>query len=172
MIAGGITCWPVELARMLWEETRMRQILSLPLVIVAIGFAPAPFPRSVRVGDPNRADLDQLQGTWQISRHVLDDAEMEPNGLKLIVEGSRLHWMQNGSRRSSWTFTLDARGTPKAMDMTREDGDSRWTVPASYALDGDTLTICSFPREKRKVRPADLKPDWGRELMVFRRVKR
>jgi uncharacterized protein (TIGR03067 family) len=157
---------------MLWEEPRMRQVLYLPLVIVAIGFAPAPLPRSVRVGDLNRADFSRLQGTWQISRHVLDDAEMELNSLKLIVEGSRLHWTQDGSRRSSWTFTLDARGTPKAMDMTREDGNSRWTVPASYALDGDTLTICSFPRENRKVRPADLKSDWGRELKVFRRVKR
>jgi uncharacterized protein (TIGR03067 family) len=125
--------------------------------------------------DPAAEELQKLQGKWQM-------VGLEVNGEKVPAErfqASRLEIKDNryvvntGRSVHETTIKLDPAKSPKAIDMTFEDGDNKGdTAQGIYKLDGDTLTICR-PRLPPHERPSEFvtKPGSDRFIVTWKREK-
>jgi len=143
--------------------TRIRTLLAAAVVFSA---APA-------LAD----DSKDLVGTWVVEKAMLGgkDAGETLKVLKLTIEaGGKYAVSSNGDEVDKGTFTLDAKKSPKAMDITSEGGGplKGKTIPAIYELKGDTLTVC-YDLEM-KGRPAKFdSPEGGNVLLAtYKREKK
>jgi uncharacterized protein (TIGR03067 family) len=126
-----------------------RSLLFLAAVL-ALAFAPAPFPRARR--DRSDDDPRKIQGTWEIvSRtrggkaisHIVARAE--------IVDGKYTLVDAAGSWRSPFVMALGPRAKPPTIDLKSEKGT--FTMTGIYELRGDSLRLC-YITGGRGVRPA------------------
>jgi uncharacterized protein (TIGR03067 family) len=123
----------------------MRRVLPL-LIVLCLGFAPAPLPKQ-RGADEARRDLLAMQGEW---------TERFADSACVTISGDRMVWTSD----HGWKFTLNAKATPKRIEAVgigpRLAGKSRWGV---YHLEKDKLTICWYRGSPGKMDwPADLDP--------------
>ncbi len=118
-------------------------------------------------------DLKILAGTWKpvaadlggnkIDMMVLEKATIEYEGDKYKVT--------IGEKGEKGSLTLDAKKSPKQMDIFPTEGDNNGkTLLAVYELAGDKLTICYSLTPG--VRPENFEPASNTLLLVkFERVK-
>jgi uncharacterized protein (TIGR03067 family) len=145
--------------RRLNQEVPMRR--SLPLLTLAalsLAFAPAPLPRPPKA-DLSKDDLKRLQGTWILLEETILGKTYPCRELRLmVISRERLAFFEGGEAGSRYAMRLDARRTPKAMDLTpvpRPSGGFL-ILRAAYALEGDTLRV-SYSRDW-VTRPASVAP--------------
>jgi uncharacterized protein (TIGR03067 family) len=106
----------------------MRRVLLL-IVVLSLGFAPAPFPKQRRADDSQR-DLQAMQGKW--TAEFADSAS-------ITIVGDRMVYTAD----YGWKFTLNAKTTPKRIEALGAGpslaGKTRLGI---YRLEKDKLTIC------------------------------
>jgi uncharacterized protein (TIGR03067 family) len=146
----------------------MRRCLP-PVVIalLAVAFAPAPFPRRPASGS-TADDLEALQGAW-VFDHSLENGKRIPGGRKPVwrIEGDRLTTSLDGKEQSRCYLTLHGSTSPRCIDLRARRTDTD-PAPGRYRLMGNTLTV-SFGQ----TRPRDLSgfgPSNG--VWVFKRLGR
>jgi len=120
--------------------------------------------------DAIKAELDKLQGTWQLVSVETDGkapAEDLIKKIRVVITGSK-HTVHVGdqSPAKDIPFTIDPSKTPKEATDTLPDGS---TIKSIYELDGDTLKSCVAPPGKD--RPTEFKGTGGNTVRVFKRVK-
>ena len=111
--------------------------------------------------DASRKDLEKLQGTWIQVRMEADGENTPPEhfeGWHAVYHGDSLTLKAGETVRRRGIVTVDASRTPKAINTWDLDGPySDQTVPGIYALEGDTLKLCSQP-PARIGRPSSPRP--------------
>ena len=120
--------------------------------------------------DPVKAELQRLQGTWQL---VTVEAEGKAPSedliktIRVVISGST-HTVHVGDQvpAKDIPFTIDPSKSPKESTDTLPDGT---TIKGIYELDGDTLKSCVAPPSKD--RPAKFEGKGGNTVRVFKRVK-
>ena len=145
----------------------MRRCVAVVVLGLALGFAPAPFPRAPR----GRQDPADLRGLWQIVRREMNGAAY-PSGNVYDAEVSRDRWAfvgKNGGKNgTAYHLRLDPAASPPAFTWGRE-GRVQWV--GSYRLRGDELTLIFNGGSRVEQRPTDFagKPQWRYELKRLRR---
>jgi uncharacterized protein (TIGR03067 family) len=136
------------------------------LVLTAIGGSFATDAKE----DAIKAELDKLQGTWQLVSVETEGKAPSADLIKtvrVVISGSK-HTVHVGdqSPAKDIPFTIDPTATPKETTDTLPDG---MTIKGIYELDGDTLKSCVAPPGKD--RPTEFEGKGGNTLRVFKRVK-
>jgi uncharacterized protein (TIGR03067 family) len=128
-------------------------------VVLALGFAPAPFPKP----DTAKDDLQKIQGTWNRISCTQGTLPPVPRPLNdtVVITGDRIAY----PGASSWVLTLgNVKGT-KTWDIKRAEGSGAWT--GVYELQGNTLRVCFTPSATR---PKSIQPTkTGEYLQTFQR---
>jgi uncharacterized protein (TIGR03067 family) len=130
---------------------------------------PGPAPADARADDATA-----LQGEWRIvageregkkgsEKSVLDAAG------KLVVEGEMFTLSGKNERPAKYKIRLDPSKTPKAINLTIQEGKHAGTTVAGiYALDGDRLRMCvPFAGQDPTARPKDFATTDGDGLMLM-----
>ncbi len=152
----------------------MRRLVLLACAALPLGFAPAPLPKP----DTSKEDLKRMQGTWL---HVSTESEVwgrYESGPALVISGD--HMLFDWPSRPPaivCTFRVDARQSPKALDMRLVRGvfgitPTRPTFRlATYSLEGDTLKVCEYICPRVEGRPKTVSAKRGATLSVFKRQR-
>ena len=146
-----------------------------------------------RVKQAAKAEMERLQGTWQLvavevfgQGRSFKGPKEEVALEKVIIKGDNRTLrrakvvVKSGIERKETEqqarYELDPTKKPKTIDLVWTDGDEkRKTYPGIYSLEGDTLKIC-YAREGT-VRPPGFTAEATKEikdhcvLMVLKREK-
>ena len=114
---------------------------TLLLAALALGFAPAPPPRS----DRSEADLKNMQGAWVLVTITGEGGQTieKAGALRLVIKGDRAK-NHRGEMSSEYALTLDPSTSPKRY-VFKPVGRAR-TEPVSrgiYSVGGGTLKFCT-----------------------------
>jgi uncharacterized protein (TIGR03067 family) len=152
---------------------RVRMLL-LVVVGLAVGFAPAPFPRRDGL-EPGKADWKKLQGEWVRTRSLVGGvAQLSSTVTTVTISGDRLTYILGGRPTYVYAMTLDVSKKPRALDIKGLSlGVEKTTFWGIYRLEGDTLTIWSRMGSTADARPTDFNETLpGLYFEVFQRRKR
>jgi uncharacterized protein (TIGR03067 family) len=117
------------------------RLLFLGSVVLLLGFAPAPFPRTSR---PDPSDpVRRLQGDWIIVEYryggeVIGDRKEDSTYLS--VTKNRWTFSQGGQTRTQWDAQINPTSSPRTLDLRRV-GNSAAVLLAIYHFEGNKLTI-------------------------------
>ena len=122
--------------------------------------------------DAIKAELNRLQGTWQLvsaetaGKKVADDLVKK---IRVIINGSK-HTVYLGDDvvAKEIPFTIDPSKKPKTTTDRLPDGTE---IHGIYELDGDTLTSCIAPAGKDRPKEFSASAESGNTMRVFKRVK-
>jgi uncharacterized protein (TIGR03067 family) len=125
----------------------------------------------IAVAQTPAADLDRLQGTWQLLHAETDGKTADPANLakvRVTIEGSA-HTVHFGDEvvADKVKVEIDEKSNPPSTTDTLEDGRK---IRGIYRLDGDVLISCVGPVDGE--RPTEFTAPAGskRTLRVFRRA--
>jgi RNA polymerase sigma-70 factor (ECF subfamily) len=126
-------------------------------------------------GGEVKADREVMQGQWVIASFIFNGEERPRDTFKdlgLEIKGDK-YLIKQGGETALRTFRLDPAKTPKAMDITYDDGPNKGkTNHAIYILEGDVLTICRHQLpEKDRPQEFTAKAGSGRSLIKWKRIK-
>jgi uncharacterized protein (TIGR03067 family) len=142
----------------------------LLLALLALGFAPAPFPRTGR-GTPGPAgDLAALQGKWVEREGGNQRGRGQTGEYRIVVTGSRLAVHVGDDLRTEWVITLDESARPRGMTLRPAKGGD--PLEAVYSVERDTFIFCYPLGAPRGTRPAALDSGPGRKCVTLRRDTR
>lgn len=144
------------------------------MAILLVGLIPA----AVLRGEDGKADLDRLQGSWEVTAVEMGGKATAANDLpgkvtvtfageKMVMDGPLAAPVGEEPVPPAFTVKLDPSRNPKAIDTVALTGRSREkTQPGIYRLEGDELELC-LPNREAKGRPAEFKSPAGSELVVM-----
>jgi uncharacterized protein (TIGR03067 family) len=144
------------------------------MAILLAGLIPAGLLR----GEDGKADLDQLQGSWEVTAMEMGGkataAKDLPGKVTVTFTGEKMEMdgplaAAEGEKPVPPAFTvkLDPSKNPKAIDTVALTGRFKGkTQPGIYRLEGDELTLC-LPNQEAKVRPTEFESPAGSELVVM-----
>jgi uncharacterized protein (TIGR03067 family) len=141
----------------------MRRVLPL-LAIVCLAFAPAPFPKAERP-----PDAQKMRGKWARVRLYNGTALVpeEPGEVTVVIDGGIVAFCRGGQVHTRWMLVLDARQSPRSLDLVGLDENKGYVLHGIYRLEADVFTCCY----SGTVRPASFDPAPGAYLIVLERVK-
>ena len=119
------------------------------------------------------ADLDKLQGTWDLVTLNLDGKEIPAERIKAaklqtVYKGNNLSRVNNAKKSDSAAIKIDSSKSPKHLDTTNKDGVTEVGI---YKLNGDSLTICTRT-ESGKERPTKFEPNADKTILTtWKRVQ-
>jgi uncharacterized protein (TIGR03067 family) len=145
----------------------MLRMLTAPALAVLL------LPAMLWADDAPKGDKD-LDGEWQLESSLHSGKAPPADAPKpmLSIHGSALT-IKDGDKAYKATLKIDAGKTPRTLDMTIEEGESKGkTALAIYEVKGDELRVCNA--DSGKDRPAEFSSteDNGNTLMVLKRVKK
>jgi uncharacterized protein (TIGR03067 family) len=89
-----------------------------------------------------QADLESLQGTWNIVEFELEGQKLPAAGSKIVVAGDNFTTIAMGAQYEG-TVALDPAAKPKSFELHFNQGPEKGNVSLGiYELEGDTWTIC------------------------------
>lgn len=144
----------------------MRPRLLLFAAVFAVGFAPAPFPRSSRSAK-DVSDLERMQGVWIIVERRSGTRLLANEKAEVTLRGNRWNFIFNGEVRSEWDVKLDPTANPRALDYVSTRNSMN--LLAIYRFEGDKLTVCYSQSRKR---PTDFRVENNEWSMILRRASR
>src|SRR4051794_1200833 len=119
----------------------MRTLSLLALAVLALGFAPAPFPKESS-GRRLQGDLKLLQGDWEVVQHYTGGRDETAQGERIRVSGDRMCWVtMTGEVTLRFRVSLNPQVHPRSMRLVppKEDGKP-WG--ARYSVDASSLILC------------------------------
>lgn len=122
--------------------------------------------------DANKAEIKNLEGTWQLVSATKDGKETPKEVVKkirVVIRGNKHSvYFEDKIVAKDISFTIDPKKHPKTTTDKLPDGKE---IKSIYKLDGETLTSCVA--EVGKDRPSEFaaKPGSGHTLRTFKRVK-
>jgi RNA polymerase sigma factor (sigma-70 family) len=162
--------------------SRMKIVAAVILAVTLVagglayhGLAVEPPAKADKKADKPKDDRQAIQGTWKVVSIEMD-GKKDPEGEEFdLIRKAKItftkekHVMQLGGGEKEYTYKLDPKQKPKAIDLEREGEAS---VRAVYMLDGDTLKICAANAGKGGGdRPTEVATEEGdgRLLVVLKR---
>jgi uncharacterized protein (TIGR03067 family) len=147
------------------------RLLLLSVMLLSVGFAPAPFTKSKE--SIERADFQKLQGVWigmsRLCGGKNDMPTSEVGTISMVVDGNSLKYVRQGKVITEWTFTIDAT-PPKTLD-TKEVGENGRHFLSLYAFEKSSLRLCYYAGHPTR-RPRSIEgKDTKEYLEVFERKK-
>jgi uncharacterized protein (TIGR03067 family) len=142
-----------------------------PVVLLAasfaLGFAPAPFPKTPREADRSAADLRAIQGDWLVTVYKVHGSNVPTYGTTTVsITGDRFRWLQRGQLPKDYMVRLAAGRSP-TLDFV-EHGTNK-VFFGIYKIEGGALTVCTTEPEVGR-RPETFDGSRrGYELMVLKR---
>ena len=142
------------------------------LFLVAVGIVAVVCCRALA----GAADTKTLQGTWEVAELIVGGAKVpakDVQGMKFIFKGQILTILPPTAdtgvvEKRTFTFKLDPKQKPAAVDLTSLDGDNKGVVsPGIYEITADTLRWCQSDDEKAKERPKDFTSPEKSRVYVF-----
>ena len=136
------------------------------LAVLAVGLLVA---AAAPQGDAVKADLDKLQGEWQIQSIEVAGMPLK-GGLpgKVTIKGDKIDFPL-----ADTAIKLMPDQKPKAIDLLRASDGRKWL--GVYTLDGDELKLCMAMVEQGKLddqkRPADFDKTKVQMIIIAKRVK-
>jgi uncharacterized protein (TIGR03067 family) len=115
----------------------MRRVL--PLVLLSLAFAPAPFPKPHQ----SKEDLKKLQGLW-MRKQVADGGRLCDDHACVTLEiiGQTAFEWQGGKLRTKLAMRLDATQHPRCLDFVVRDDPKGNAMRGIYRINGETFTYC------------------------------
>jgi uncharacterized protein (TIGR03067 family) len=137
----------------------------LLFALVSLAFAPAPLPKA-----DGPSDAQKLQGTWERT-HIYNGTlhlPEKPREVILRIKGEKAAFSRNGEEQTRWAIKLDAKTSPKGLDLVGLDDSKGFIQHGIFRLEGDTLTWCY----SGTARPASFdRSAPGVFLMILKRMK-
>lgn len=128
-------------------------------------------------GDDAKEEGKKIQGTWDLTEVVAGGKHVPPEkvkGGKATFSEGKMTLVSPGDELREFTFKLDPKAKPKAIDMTALNGGFKGkTNSGVYLVDGDILKMC-MPGLPSMDRPTKLESSEGSDLvlMILKRQKR
>jgi uncharacterized protein (TIGR03067 family) len=145
-----------------------RRILTAAAVAFAALLCTSAWPKP----DAPPADRAAIEGTWKFVS-VMDQGREQPwpAGNRLVLTSDFMKIVYPKDDPMGWKYTIDPSKDPKEMDwFVEEEPGHPIHQLAIYALDGDTLKICSTAAGKPRPTKFESKAgDFG-GLWVLKRV--
>lgn len=141
------------------------RLLILSTAILAVAFAPAPFPKKDR--EVRKTLLEQMQGWWAHTAETQDGRPGQLFGLRVHVEGNKLQYYVNQGVADGWTIKVDPSTKPPSLDkmsLTSKD----YVIQSRVSVEGDVMKIAWIHSNER---PPDLSGTRGRAI-TFKRERR
>lgn len=144
--------------------------MTFTLVSVAALILSAPASK----GDPIKAELKALEGTWELISMEEEGQPAPEKALKsisIVIKDDKLMVLADGKVIKAYVMTLDPTKKPKTMDWKPAPGAEEKGKEANgiYKLDGGQLTICL---DEVGQRPTEFKGGDKRAIIVLKRPKR
>ena len=116
------------------------------------------------------ADIEKLQGVWNIVSLDLDGQTIPARGAKIAIDGD--HFTSTGMGGTyEGTMEVDESRTPKTLNMKFTAGPEQGNTNVGiYELDGDTWRICLATRGTDRPKKFAAKPGTGIALEVLKRA--
>ena len=133
----------------------MRRSVPILFVVLALGFAPAPFPRAERKGKA----VNEMIGMWS-------------GGSQLEITHDRMNY-NPGSGSYSYALRIDPGTRPARYDIkgVAEGRKVGREFNGIYRVEGDTLTLCYNSGSQNRPTSFD-GPGKGSFTEVYKRVRR
>ena len=123
---------------------------------------------------PAADDAKALQGEWRVVAGEREGKKAPEKTVlaalgKLIVEGDEFTLSGKNERPAKYKIRLDPTKTPKAIDLTIQEGKHKGTTVAGiYALEKDRLRLClPFAGPDPSARPKDFETKEGDGVMMM-----
>ena len=106
--------------------------------------------------DANKEDLEKLEGTWKIVGYEVggkneSEEQLKEMECKVIFKGKEFVWVEKGKEKAKGTFKIDAKPTPKHMELSvNKAGETKKPPPGIYKLDGDKLIFVSGKKRPKE----------------------
>src|SRR5262249_25531501 len=147
------------------ESAMYLRLLLLSTAILAVAFAPAPFPKKDR--ETRKSLLEQMQGWWAHTAEVQDGRPSALFGLRVHIEGNTLQYYVNQSKADGWTIKVDPSTKPPSLDKMSLNSKT-YVIPSRVSVEGDVMKIAWTHNNER---PPDLSGAKGRAI-TFKRERR
>jgi uncharacterized protein (TIGR03067 family) len=138
----------------------------MPLVAaaaLALGFAPAPAPRT-----DGKADLMRMQGRWELVADTVAGVPVTAGGVgrwHMAIAAGRLSRYLASGLSVEYALTLNAVKAPKRYSISTRAGE---VLRGIYNLEGGVLTLCHNDWGKGPPEAFD-GPKAGKCIEVFKR---
>jgi uncharacterized protein (TIGR03067 family) len=113
----------------------------LPLALVSLAFAPAPFPKAAKP-TPAQADLRAMQGRWLRISGSFGGTELARVEANIRIVENKVAFYLGDRLRDEWSISLNPKQDTKQFDAKIISGDRKGdTVTGNYQQQGDVLTL-------------------------------
>ena len=136
--------------------------------LVGVAFTAEPGP------EPARRELAALDGTWLLESVEINgnkqDAPIDNPSLEVRIKAGRLTVGQ-GNGTEGFTVTIDARCTPKLIDLTEvkegKDAGRGQTLEGIYEIKDDRLRLCLKEAAGVRERPTAFVARAGSQIILL-----
>lgn len=122
-----------------------------------------------------KAELQQLQGSWQIELQEEDGAKVPAEDLKgrsLLIGKNAFVLLGKNAILQLGTLKLNLTKTPRTANVTMLDGKYKGDIlQGIYTLDGDELKICLDTQGQERPKEFKTTPGSGFLLLVCKRIR-
>src|SRR5262245_55914133 len=133
-------------------------VARLVLALLVVGSASV----AVRGDDADRTERAKLVGAWAVVSVEANGQKVPADALRdfqFVFTDEKLTRKRGDKVESEAGYRVHPSKSPKWLDMLGPQGDKGPVVPALYAVEGETLTLCFRNDYKKKDgKPATARP--------------
>jgi len=131
----------------------------------------------VSENEANTKDVQQLQGTWQLTAGEYDGkrySELQVKQSQIVFDGNRYSVPASDVGFSqTGTIKIDATTKPKRLEFSpAQDPDMGKTFLGIYELEGDTYKVCFALPGKERPKEFVSEPFSGYTLHIWKRINK